>query len=68
MEPTHIKQKQRWKLIVFLFYYDELQLLAPHFKPFFVFFLLWPLKVLIKQTRQAACAVKQSILLRCLWS
>jgi hypothetical protein len=30
-------------------------------------FLLQPLSVLMKQTRQAACAVKQSILLRYLW-
>ncbi len=30
-------------------------------------FLLWPLTVLMKQTRQAVHAVKQSILLRCLW-
>jgi hypothetical protein len=30
-------------------------------------FLLRPLIVLKKQTRQAVCAVKQSILLRCLW-
>jgi len=28
--------------------------------------LLWPLAVLMKQTRQAVHAVKQSILLRCL--
>jgi hypothetical protein len=33
---------------------------------FFFFFLLWPLTVLMKQTRQAVCAIKQSILLRCL--
>ncbi len=30
-------------------------------------FLLWPLTVLMKQTSQAVHAVKQSILLRCLW-
>jgi len=30
------------------------------------FFLLCPLTVLMKQTRRAVCAVKQSILLRCL--
>ncbi len=30
-------------------------------------FLLWPLTVLMKQTRQAVHAIKQSILLRCLW-
>ncbi len=30
-------------------------------------FLLLPLTVLIKQTRQAIHAVRQSILLRCLW-
>jgi hypothetical protein len=29
--------------------------------------LLWPLTVLMKQTRQAINAVKQSVLLRCLW-
>ncbi len=33
----------------------------------FIYFLLWPLTVLMKQTRQAVHAVKQSILLRCLW-
>jgi hypothetical protein len=33
----------------------------------FFFFLLWPSTVLMQQTRQAVCAVKQSILLRCLW-
>jgi hypothetical protein len=32
------------------------------------FFLLQPLTVLIEQTRQVVCTVKQSILLRCLWS
>jgi hypothetical protein len=30
-------------------------------------FLLWPLTVLMKQTRQVVCAIKQSILFRCLW-
>jgi hypothetical protein len=30
--------------------------------------LLQPLTVLMKQTRQAVCAVKHSILPRCLWS
>jgi hypothetical protein len=40
-------------------------LLAPIFQGFF--FLQWPLTVLMKQTRQAVCAFKQSILLRCLW-
>ncbi len=30
-------------------------------------FLPWPLTVLMKQTRQAVCAIKQSTLLRCLW-
>ncbi len=40
--------------------------LAPHFQPFFLFFLLRPLTVL-KQTRQAVHAVKHSLLLRCLW-
>ncbi len=39
-------------------------LLAPVFQGFF---LLWPLTVLIKQTRQAVRSIKQSILLRCLW-
>ena len=38
------------------------------FLAFFLFFLLWPLTVLMKQTRQAVCIVKQSILLRCLWT
>ncbi len=41
--------------------------LAPHFQPFFLFFLLRPLTVLMKQARQAIRAFKQSILLRCLW-
>jgi hypothetical protein len=31
-------------------------------------FLMWPLTVLTKQTRQAVRTIKQSILLRCLWS
>jgi hypothetical protein len=31
------------------------------------FYLLQPLTVLMKQTRQVVHAVKQSILLRCLW-
>jgi hypothetical protein len=31
-------------------------------------FLLQPLAVLMKQIRQAVCAVKQTILLRCLWA
>ncbi len=34
---------------------------------FFLFFLLRPLTVLMKQTRHAVRAIKQSILLRCLW-
>ncbi len=33
----------------------------------FLFFLLRPLTVLMKQTRQVLCTIKQSILLRCLW-
>jgi hypothetical protein len=37
------------------------------FLAFFSFFLMWPLTVLMKQTRQAVHAIKQSILLRCLW-
>ncbi len=42
-------------------------LLAPGFQGFFFSFLMWPLTVLMKQTRQQGCAIKQSILLRCLW-
>ncbi len=34
----------------------------------FFLFLVQPFTVLMKQTRQAVCAVKQSIFLRCLWS
>jgi hypothetical protein len=34
---------------------------------FFLFFLRWPLTVLMKQARQAVSAFKKSILLRCLW-
>jgi len=38
------------------------------FLAFILFFLLWPLTVQMKQTRQVVHAVKQSIiLLRCLW-
>ncbi len=37
------------------------------FLAFFCFFLLRPLTVLMKQTRQVVRAVKQSILHRCLW-
>ncbi len=33
----------------------------------FFFFSLLPLTVLMKQTRQVVHAIKQSILLRCLW-
>ncbi len=36
-------------------------------KTFLGFFLLWPLTVLMKQPRQALCAIKQSILVRCLY-
>ncbi len=36
------------------------------FQPCFSFFLLWPLTVLMKQTRQTVHTIKQSILLRCL--
>jgi hypothetical protein len=35
-------------------------------KGFFSIFLLWPFTVLMKQTSQVICAVKQSIFLRCL--
>ncbi len=38
----------------------------PVFQGFF--FLLQPLAVLIKQSRQVVRAIKQSILLRCLWN
>jgi len=41
-------------------------ILAPVFQGFFLFFWLWPLTVLMKQTWQAVCAFKQSLLLRCL--
>jgi hypothetical protein len=41
-------------------------LLTPDLMGFFSFLLL-TLTVLMKQTRQAACAIKQSIMLRCLW-
>ncbi len=30
-------------------------------------FFMWPLTVLMKQTRQAVHTIKQTILLRCLW-
>jgi hypothetical protein len=45
-------------------------LLAPLVIGFFslFFFLLRMFAVIMKQTRQAVCAVKQSIFLRCLWS
>jgi hypothetical protein len=42
-------------------------LLAPVLIGFFSFLFAAPLTVLMKQTRQAVCAVKQSILPRCLW-
>ncbi len=46
-------------------------LLAPHlprtFQLFSFFFLLQPLTVLIRHTRQAVCAINQSIFPRCLW-
>jgi hypothetical protein len=34
---------------------------------FLYLFLLWPLTVPMKQTRQEVCTIKQSMLLRCLW-
>jgi len=37
-------------------------------KLLFFLFMLQPLTVLMKQTRQAVRAIKQSILLRCLWA
>ena len=43
-------------------------LLAPGFQGFFFLFLLRPLMLLLKQTRQAESDIKQSILLRCLCS
>ncbi len=43
-------------------------LLVPGFQGFFFPFLMQTLTVLMKQTRQAVCAIKQSITLRCLWS
>ncbi len=39
---------------------------VPFIIGFFSFFLLRPFTVLMKQTRQAVCAVRQSIFLRCL--
>ncbi len=42
-------------------------LLSPHFKAFFLLFLLQPLTVLMRQTRQEARAINQSIFLRSLW-
>ncbi len=42
-------------------------LLAQPIIAFFSFFLLWPFTVLMKQTRQAVHAIKQSIILSCLW-
>jgi hypothetical protein len=41
---------------------------APHLPRAFLAFLLQPLTVLIRQTRQVVCASNQSIFLRCLWS
>ncbi len=41
-------------------------ILAPHFQLFYIF-LLQPLLVLMRQTRQAVCAFNQSIFLRCQW-
>ncbi len=43
-------------------------LLVPGFQGFFFLFLIRLLTVLKKQTRQVGCAIKQCILLRCLWS
>ena len=40
---------------------------AAHNWLLFFLFLLRPFTVLMKQTRQVVCAVKQSIFLRCLW-
>ncbi len=35
--------------------------------PFLRAFLWWPLTLLTRQTRQAVCAINQSVFLRCLW-
>ncbi len=40
---------------------------AAHNRILFFLFLLQPFTVLMKQTRQAVHAIKQSIFLRCLW-
>jgi hypothetical protein len=36
------------------------------FLAYFLSFLLWPLTLLMRQTKQAVCTINQSIFLRCL--
>ncbi len=55
-DPQILKEKNR--LLRFI-----CPVQVPHFQPFF---LLWPLRVLMRQTRQAVRANNQSIFLRCL--
>ena len=42
-------------------------LLAPHLQRHFWLFWLQPITVLMRQTRQAVCAINQSIFVWCLW-
>jgi hypothetical protein len=60
---THRYQKKKIDCLRFVM----CLLLAPHLKPFYLFFLLWLLTVLMRQIRQPVHAINQSIFLRCLW-
>ncbi len=57
---------ERWKIDCLRFVMCPL--VAPGFEGFYFLFLMQPLTVLRKQTRHAGRAIKQSILLRCLWT
>jgi hypothetical protein len=70
--PKHLRAKtqvrfpHRYLINVDCLSFVVCPLLVPHLPRHFPF-LLQPLTVLMKQTRQAVRAIKQSILLRCLW-
>jgi hypothetical protein len=71
-KTIHHKHKEQWLPTIDIKRKDRLLKVcyvpatSTTFLAFFLFFLLWPSTVLINQTRQAVCTIKQSILLRCL--
>jgi hypothetical protein len=67
--PTYLKCEHRYLKNIDCSSFVMCLLLAPHLPRHFwlLFFLVRPLTVLMKKTRQAVCTIKQPILLRCLW-